>query len=359
MYERFADNIRSKRPPRCAATLLVWAGVLFGAFSVVHAQAAEKCQIPNYYKNAWNKAEEWAWREICEGRVADFNKRRGNEKLDPKNPDHDEKWANGRRTLWSDFLKTILSRKPFSRAIPARGVRIKGAYFKRKIDLDDISIKYPLSIEKSFIDSQARMRRFRTSKSVSFNDSAFRRRLTMKSARIGGNLSMKRTRFNNTVRLDEAAIGGKLDLRRAVIKRRLKMESAKIGGDLLMRKAQFGSAVELVSLKAGSNLDLRGVELTQLDLTNAQIKGRLRLESYDDMKIKWKGYAPKLILRNTTVETLLDTKDAWPGDLELDGFAYKRFGKAGRSVFDRRGSEWFVEWLAKNKTYKQHLIGIC
>ena len=351
MYERFADNIRSKRPARCAATLLVWAGVLFGALSVVHAQAAEKCRIPNYYKNAWNEAEEWTWRKICKGRVADFNKRQGNEELDTGNPNHNEKWANGRRTLWSDFLETILSKEPFSRAIPAKGVRIEGAYFKRGIDLDDISTKYPLSIEKSFFDSQARMRRFRTSESVSFNDSAFRRGLTMKSARIGGNLSMKRTRFNNTVRLDEAVIGGEFDLHNSVFKKRLKMESAKIGGELLMRNAQFGSAVELVSLKAGSNLDLRGVELKQLDLKNAQIKGSMKLESYGDMKIKWKGDAPKLILRNATVGTLLDTKDAWPGVLELDGFAYKHFGKGRGSVFDRRGSEWFVEWLAKDKTY--------
>ncbi len=73
-----------------------------------------------------------------------------------------------------------------------------------------------------------------------------------------------------------------------------------------------------------------------------------------------KSHSPKLTLRSATVGTIRDDKDAWPPGLELEGFTYQRFGKGGRSVFDMRDSDWFVGWLAKDKTYSpqpyRHLV---
>ena len=162
---------------------------------------------------------------------------------------------------------------------------------------------------------------------------------------------LDRTQFNKILHLERIEIDGNLKMRRSVFKGRLDMESAKIGGALLMRNAHFNKPVNLKSLTAHSDLDARSVTLNKLDLTKAQIKGVLWLASSSKKKIEWKGSAPKLTLRNATVGTLRDSEDAWPPGLELEGFTYEHFGKAGRSVFNMRDSDWFVGWLAKDSPY--------
>ena len=63
-----------------------------------------------------------------------------------------------------------------------------------------------------------------------------------------------------------------------------------------------------------------------------------------------------MILRNTSVGALQDTKDTWPDHLgrEFEGFTYDRLGGLGASEHekpDERGSAWFIEWLAKDESY--------
>ena len=113
---------------------------------------------------------------------------------------------------------------------------------------------------------------------------------------------------------------------------------------------------------------MRAVTLSELDLTGAQIKGELRLGILGDKNTTWKSYmdrnkkshSPKLTLRDATVGTIRDDKDAWPENLGLEGFTYERFGKAGRSVFNMRTSDWFAGWLAKDSPYTpqpyRHLV---
>ena len=43
------------------------------------ARIGESCKInpSNFPEITWTKADKWVWKEICEGRVADLNKRLG------------------------------------------------------------------------------------------------------------------------------------------------------------------------------------------------------------------------------------------------------------------------------------------
>lgn len=482
MRKRFVDIMRSMRSEKCMIALLVIMGILVSGSSVGLAQTNDKCKIPEEYKKKWSEPEEWAWGEICAGRWADFNKRPGYEKLDPRNPEDDDKWKNGRRTLSSRFLKDILLDEPFRSVIPHSGVRIYGAYFKDRINLFDKSIQRPLSIKSSLFKSRMNMDRFKTPEFIAFAGSRFDGTLDMKSAIIGGGLFIEGTHFNKVVLLDEITIGGNLimggeakfnkkvvlkkakvdgrismqtstfnhkldmrsvsigrdlgmadatfdrvDLSRAKItgnlnmedsdfKGRLNMESAsvggdlhmrdkaefyrdvvlrgakirgdldmsvsmyrnskgdtpngnlvmedskfkgrldmdytEIGGDLLMRNVKFDEPVNLAFLKVGSNLDVRGATLRELDLTGARIKDEFRLGPSGAKNIEWKGRAARLTLRDTSVGVLQDTQNAWPDDLELDGFTYKNFVSVEKETPYERGIEWFVDWLRKDKTYK-------
>ena len=185
--------------------------------------------------------------------------------------------------------------------------------------------------------------------------SNFKGKLNMHSASVGGNLEMKsidklklQTQFY-IVDLREAKISGHLTMVGSKFKSWLDMDSALIERSLFMQKAQITLRATLKSLRVNYNLDVRGAKLIVLDLTNARIKGELRLGPSVDrnLDISW------LDLRNASVGVLQDSKDAWPDklELELDGFTYKRFGAGGKEAPDKRGSKWFVNWLGKDKTY--------
>ena len=189
--------------------------------------------------------------------------------------------------------------------------------------------------------------------------SKFKGNLDMASVSTVDDLFMRDSEFGDVVWMIGAKIGDDLSVDRSKFKKMLNMNSVSIGDDLLMRKSKFDEQVKLGSLTVRSNLDARGATLSKLDLTGARIKGKLRIGSWRKKKIEWKGYkdkkgnfhTPKLTLRNANVGALQDTTDTWPDELELDGFTYKRFGAGGKEAPDKRESKWFIDWLAKDKTY--------
>jgi hypothetical protein len=66
------------------------------------------------------------------------------------------------------------------------------------------------------------------------------------------------------------------------------------------------------------------------------------------------GQGAKLVLCNTRVGALQDEPMAWPQQLDLDGFSYERlggFGAAPEAAVGRRGSKWFIEWLARDEPH--------
>ena len=390
MRKRIVDVIRLVWLERCAVALLILMVVLFGGSFILHAQTAsapekpnpgktsleKKCEIPAKYKDKkskdrWLDSEIWAWTEICEGRIANFNRRPGNETLDPRNPKHNSKWKNEGRTLRSDFLRTILTNEPFRSAVPYRGVRFSGADFKDFIDMKDVSIEFPLVFHRSFFRLTVHMHRFTTSKFVSFsgsnftgyqfNDGRIISILVMSSASINGSLNMRGAEFEN-VNLNETRIKGKLDMSYSKFKEQLTMKSVSIEGGLFIIRAEFEKPLNLARLIVGSNLDMRGATLNKLDFTGARINDHLRFGPYHNSNIRWMGDAPKLTLRYADVGTLQDTQDAWPPHLELDGFTYKRFQSGEKKTLSERGSDWFSQWLARDKTYSlqpyQHLAGV-
>ena len=543
MRKRFADIIRSFWLAKCLVVFLVSVGVLFADPTTTLPQTAgisekpkslialpgEKCRVDPL--DEWPEPEKWAWTCICEGKNADFNERLG-EKLNPIDPhewSYDNrwstayKWSDGRRTLSTRFLRTILIHEPFRSAIPHEGVHIVGAYFKDEIALRSASIERSLMLKDSLFESLVDMSRLKTSKFISFEGSKFDAQfamdsasigsdlrmnekadfgeVTLKGAKIGGQLDMSDSTFKGTLDLDSASIGsdlrmnekadfgevilqgakiggqldmsdstfkgtlemgsvsigsnllmgrqaefgevflegakivgqlnmsgstfkgllimdsvligrnlfmsqkaefsevilkgakieGQLDMSSSTFKSDLSMNAISIGKNLFMEEAEFGEVVldgakiggqismsnstfrgelnmklasigsdlvmgavnfhkpaKLRFLRVGYNLDARGLLLSGLDLTGARIDSELRLGALRDKEIEWRGYAPKLSLRNTSVGVLRDTRNAWPPHLELDGFTYKRLGTSRDEAPVKRKSEWYVKWLEKS-----------
>ena len=86
------------------------------------------------FEERWSKPERWAWKPICAGQVANFNKDK--DELDPRKPDG---W-NDERKLSPEFLKEILLQEAYRSATPIMGVRIIGACFPEPIDLAHVRL---------------------------------------------------------------------------------------------------------------------------------------------------------------------------------------------------------------------------
>ncbi len=316
------------------------------------ALPGEPCKIEPV--DEWTDIEKWVWIEICEGYAANLDKRSGNTKFDPKNPNHGDELL-AKRQLSARFLKTILLYEPFRSAVPHQGVQIVGAYFEEKIDLNDASIERPLELKNSLFKSPVIMRRLATTKAVSFIGSAFKGELDIDSASIDGHLFMSNAQFKE-VTLSAIRISGGLMVDGSSFNGEMHMHAASVGKDLFMQYTEFGESVNLMFLKVGLNLDLRDATLKKIDLTGAHIAEELWIGSLRIKKVRSRGVAPRMVLRNTSISALQDMEGAWPANLrlEIEGFTYQRLGGFTTSENDthyERSSEWFINWLSKDKTY--------
>lgn len=286
---KFVDIMGSARLVRRTAIIIISAIVLFALSSTARAEkdvACEECKSgialpgePCIVKpmDEWTDIEKWVWIEICEGYDANLDKRSGNTKFDPKNPNNNDKLL-AKRKLSTRFLRTILLHEPFPSAVPHRGVRIMGAYFEDEIDLRDASISQPLALTRSLFKSPVKMDRFTTPKSVDLSRSRFDDKLNMEAAKIGARLDMSGSTFKDELEMDSALIKGDFFMRTRL------MREIPLVVDL--KKAEFGD-VDLRRLQVGGVLDMSGCRIDgALDLSFASIKGDLfmrgnRLELFD------------------------------------------------------------------------------
>ena len=236
----------------------------------------QKCKIPPLPK--WTKPEKWVWKKICEGKVADFNKRDARP-FDPRKQKDSENFSD--RTLRSGFLERILLHEPFRSAIPSQGVRIIGACFPDPIDLSDASIDRPLILRLSLFRSKVGMRRLRTSSFIALSGSTFYGKLDMESVTVEGSLFMRDgAEFNQAVVLRGAKVGGYIDMVGSTFKGTLYMHSVTVGGSIDMEYgAKFNHQVVLVGAKIGNALNMSGSTFNSLlDMESVTVGGSIDMD---------------------------------------------------------------------------------
>ena len=269
-----------------AVMLLFLAGVMSIAAPAVGAEVAgvpeghgsdlarpgEKCKVFPLYE--WTQSEKWAWTEICEARIANFNERLGGGLFDPRDVKDVQDLFD--RFLSSSFLETILLHEPFRSAIPRQGVHIIGAYFPNRIDLSDASIHRPLILEQSRFESNVELSRLTTSTILSFQGSRLKCKFIMEYATVKGSLFMHEGAEFDAVNLEAAKIGGDFDMSGSSFKGKLNMNVATIGSDLFMRKGAEFAAVDLVGAKIGGDLYMNDSTFKgELNMSSATVKGHL------------------------------------------------------------------------------------
>jgi hypothetical protein len=190
-------------------------------------------------------------------------------------------------------------------------------------------------------------------------DSSFDGKLNMNSTEIGQDLFMSKNGKFNEVDLTGAKIGGQLGMSGSTFDGKLNLDGTEVGQGLFARSAKFPTDQKVIFLFARivSNLDLSGATIGTIDLTGTAITGELRLGSALGHKPTNWVKTSRMVLRNTTIGAIQDADvktESWPKHLELEGFAYRRlggFGAMGPADIAKRDSEWFIQWLERDKTF--------
>jgi hypothetical protein len=272
------------------ASLIQAAGqLMLVTWLVASAAAAQDASSPG---SGWSEAERWAWEEIRQGRIADFDTREG--KLDPRQPDG---WGD-RRKLSPDFLKEILFREPYASALPIEGVRIVGAWFPEPVHLASGRLAHQLWLHGCRFEAAADLSFLQVDDLLSLEASAFAGQgdglvsLDLTDAKVGGQLSMTGALVAGKlamgglevgdlfmpngalqeVDLGSAKVGGQLNMAGADIARKLNMNALEVGQDLSMTGPATFHDVDLVGAKVGGHLDLQGASVEgTLDMNTLEV----------------------------------------------------------------------------------------
>lgn len=264
----------------------------------------------------------------------------------------------------------------------------EGAFFKNNVHLSGAIIDDVLSLDRVRVYGLLDLNSVRVGTNVFMHEKSTFQDVSLKAAQIGGELYMAEASFSGllsmdglqsrgsvfmsdgasfaSVKLRGAQINGQLLMNDSVFTEQLNMEGLRVGDAVLLNRAQIKTVkqVDLSFARIDSNLDLSGSNIPSLNLTGTQIKGEFRLGSNTDNSVKWLKGA-KLTLRNTQVSVLQDRTDAWPEQLELDGFTYIRLGGMGgpdEASPMQREIRWFNSWLTRQQPYSpqpyEHLSSV-
>ena len=223
--------------------------------SAASARVDQTCSLDALaLPSGWNSSETWAWGQIAEGRVADFDALLGT--VNGSGQQTDERFGDPRRVLGATFLRAVLTREQFGGAVPPEGVRIRGAVFDGDLDIRDAELTRVFEISDSRFTGKVVFNRLRTSTSVSFDGSTFEHELWLDSVRIGGNLVMTNGELGRVV-LKTAEIDGDFAMSRSSVTGELNLNGSTVRGSLFLKGGTF-AGVDLTTATVGRQLNTGG-----------------------------------------------------------------------------------------------------
>ncbi|WP_282611000.1 leucine-rich repeat protein [Pelagibius sp. Alg239-R121] len=249
------------------------------------ALPGQKCQTVPLEKKLgnvepWSQAEIWAWTEICEGRIADFNKRY-HETLDPTNP---VGWKNGDkdRQITQHFLETVLLHESLSGAVPRQGVRIIGALFTTDIDVASAYVGNDVWLDHSRFEGRFSLEHSAFGAALSLEGSAFEGNVNMNGLEVASILNMNGSSFQANVEMDRLEVASSLLMSdKATFERNVFLIGAKVGRSINMKGSSFEGTVLMPDLEVASHLFMsdQATFKDNVDLRSAKVGGQIDMSS--------------------------------------------------------------------------------
>jgi uncharacterized protein YjbI with pentapeptide repeats len=257
----------------------------------------------------------------------------------------------------------------------------EGSKFTHKLTLNSARIENDLFMRNGAEFADVELLSARVSGHLDMSGANFAGELTMNNLRVEGILAMCSGAEFAEVDLVGAQVARVVDMRGSRFKGLLKMNGLK-AHELVLSESTFEEEVKLDSVQieshvfirfatfsrsapiimdfasVGANLDLSGSTLSSVTLIGATIRGSLVFgqKNREDQTVHPAIWQPgaKIILNNAAVGALQDLENAWPNELELQGFSYSSLGGFGTDTATNmamRDVSWLKGCLAKQKKF--------
>lgn len=281
----------------------------------------------------------------------------------------------------------FLNRCRFDHAVYMAGLKasglvsFQGSKFNDKVDLSSAQIENDLFMRNGAEFTEVELIGTDVGGHLDMSGSKFNDKLNMNGLKVGGTLCMRDgaefaevdvigaqvvgevdmagSRFNGVLSMNSLK-ARRLIISNSILEKAVLLDSSRVESHLFIRSAIFSGSAQIILNFAviGANLDLSGSTLTGVSLIGANIRGSLVLgqrhqHNQTTFPARWQTGA-KLTLNDTSVGALQDLESAWPNDVDLEGFRYRRLGGLGpdsTTNMAMRDVAWLKGWLSKQKRY--------
>jgi hypothetical protein len=353
--------MRHRLPAIALLACIFAASVAGGAFAQALPESSTQCGAT---LASWSEQEKWAWGQICAGEVADFNQRE-KQTRDPHGP---EPWPAD-RIVTAKFIRALFSDEHFRNALPRQGVRLSGVRFAEKLDLDNLVVRVPLIVESSRFEKGISVSDLNSNNRISFQNAEINGDFTGYSATMG-RLELPCSNVSGQVWLTLAKIRGYVWIEQTHVSKATIADLIEVDGHVIFQNSTFDDKLQMRYSRISASVYLNESVFDRVDLTGTKISGELQAGNNDadhliydckhgapqrhptqwsDAGPKDPGGVPKLVLRNTSVDTWKGWKDGWPS-LDLQGFSYTQFRIEGIDSAADFGS-WGIGWLALEQSH--------
>jgi hypothetical protein len=223
--------------------------------------------------------EGWAWAQIRNDRIADFNIHCGTSALDPHAKTG---WDDPCRQVSAQFIEDILIVPKWRDQVLRRRVRLRGAHISGPLNLSDAEITAEVWLDASRIDGDVYLADSRWSRSLSFDGTMVTGRLDAERLRSESDVYLKHAMFGQEVNLLGAKIDGALGMDGSSFATIVELNRLIVGGALFMRDhATFGGDVDLAAAKVGSNLEMSSSSFAAaVDANSLNVGGDLLMRDH-------------------------------------------------------------------------------
>ncbi len=284
-------------------------------------------------RRGWSEPEKWVWKQVCEGKIANFNERYKKE-LNPGTPDG---WSKNRE-IGPVFLETILLHEPYRSALPHEGVRIVGAWVRHLVEMENATLRHMWWLERSRIEADVNLRFLNSTCPILFAKSVFTGTVDLSLSKIGGVLDMTGAKCTGKLNMNQLKVTGVLFMRNGAEFSEIDLGGAKIGqvdmtgakctGKLSMNQIEVAGSLFMRNGAEFSEIDLVGAKIGQVDMTGAKCTGKLSMQ-----ELKVTG---SLLMRNGAEFSEIDLISAKIGEV-LDMSGAKCTGKLNMNQIEVTG----------------------